>query len=93
MTAATPFVFIEENPSAGERTVSPSVDVAGVRWPLYKVRALVAMVIVAGVVFVATGSGQLSMWASATAMLTVWWGGRLLSAIRSSRAAEAAHRA
>ncbi|AUH68786.1 MULTISPECIES: hypothetical protein [Gordonia] len=54
------------------------VPVFGVPWPLYKLAAVVAGVVVAALVFTFTGSGTASMWASAVAVITVWWGGYVL---------------
>lgn len=63
-------------------TIRPShthatVDIAGVAWPVYKVRALVVAAIAALIALVLTGSGEVTMWACALTLTTLWWAGRL----------------
>ncbi len=63
-------------------TIRPSrthvtVDIAGVAWPVYKVRALVVAAVAALIALALTGSGEATMWASALTLTTLWWAGRL----------------
>ncbi|MBM7367134.1 hypothetical protein [Gordonia hydrophobica] len=55
------------------------VSVFGVPWPLYKVVAVVAAVVVAAMVFTFTASGVAAMWASGGVLLAIWWGGYRLA--------------
>ncbi|MFW0792912.1 hypothetical protein AAFP30_03780 [Gordonia sp. CPCC 205515] len=83
MTAAIVPALIESNSARrGSSTATPTVDVAGVRWPMHKAHAVAAAVLVALLAFVVTGSGQVTMWASAAALLTVWWGERAFQTFR-----------
>lgn len=68
----------------GRRGVVPVVDVAGVSWPLYKVQALLAAVLLGVAAFLVTGSGQITMWVSALSLATVWWVQRARTAGSSS---------
>ncbi len=77
MTAANPSAMVEGR--AVVRSSRPAVEIAGARWPLYKVHALLAALIVAMFTVVVTGSGQAAAWASAVALVVVWWTERLLS--------------
>ncbi|AZG43730.1 hypothetical protein [Gordonia insulae] len=76
MTAANVSALVEARP-AGGRSTAPVVQVAGAAWPLYKVHAVIAALIVAVVALGLTGSGQAVAWASAAALVTVWWTERL----------------
>ena len=63
-------------------TIRPSrthvtVDIAGVAWPVYKVRALVVAAVAALIALALTGSGEATMWAWALTLTTLWWAGRL----------------
>ncbi|MDY6811554.1 MAG: hypothetical protein SW127_21525 [Actinomycetota bacterium] len=81
MTAANPTTLVEVR-SGYRRTLTPTVDVAGVRWPAYKLHAMLLAVLVAVVVFALTGSGVVVAWASAAALLATWWGERIWFARR-----------
>ncbi|MBB4136864.1 hypothetical protein [Gordonia humi] len=53
----------------------PTVDVAGVRWPLHKLAAVAAgMLMVVGILAFG-GSAVMAAWAAAAVSLAVWWGG------------------
>ena len=68
--------IIEVIDTARSPRVYETVDIAGVAWPVYKVCALVVAVIAALIAFVLTGSGEVTMWASALSLTTLWWVGR-----------------
>lgn len=85
MTAAIVPALIESNSARRRPTAMPTLDIAGVRWPIHKAHALAVAVIVAVFALVITGSGQVTMWASAAALLTVWWGERACYAARATR--------
>ncbi|WP_299576752.1 hypothetical protein [uncultured Williamsia sp.] len=51
----------------------PSVDVAGVPWPAYKVHALIVGLLVAVVVGVATLSAETTVLAAAATTTAAWW--------------------
>ena len=55
----------------------PSVDVAGVPWPAYKVHALLVAVVAAAVVLGITGSPELAVWVTTAATTVTWWALRL----------------
>lgn len=76
MTAANPTAFVEVR-SQMRHTPTPTVEVAGVRWPAYKLHAVLLAVVVAVLVFALTGSGLVVAWASATVLLATWWGERI----------------
>ena len=58
----------------------PTVAVAGVAWPLYKLQAVALAVLVGMLALIATGSGQITMWLSAATLVGVWWLQRYRSA-------------
>lgn len=60
----------------GVRAV-PSVDVAGVPWPAYKVHALLVALVVAATVLGVTGSAELTVWITTAATTVTWWSLRL----------------
>lgn len=82
MTAAIVPASIGTNPPQTSAAL-PSVQVASVRWPAHKLHAVILAVLVAVGALVLTGSGQITMWASALTLLAVWWGERALHALRS----------
>ena len=55
----------------------PSVDVAGVPWPAYKVHALLVALVVAATVFGVTGSPELTVWITTAVTTVTWWSLRL----------------
>ena len=55
----------------------PSIDVAGVPWPAYKVHALLVALVVAVVVLAITRSPELTVWVTAATATVSWWGLRL----------------
>lgn len=62
-------------PVAEKKSDVLHVSVFGVPWPMHKLVAVVAAVIVAAMTYTFTESGAVAMWASASALLVVWWGG------------------
>jgi hypothetical protein len=56
----------------GVRAV-PSVDVAGVPWPAYKVHALVVGILATVVLVVATRSAEITVLAAAAITTVTWW--------------------
>ena len=84
MTTANGYETTPSRAVAARATTVPggvgvaTVDIAGVRWPAYKLHALIFAAIVAVGALVLSGSGQVAMWCSAITMLTVWWGERLM---------------
>ena len=50
-----------------------SVDVAGTAWPLYKLEALVAAVLVLLTLFAITADAQTAVLAAAGTATVVWW--------------------
>ncbi|GAA1893217.1 MAG: hypothetical protein INR72_04395 [Williamsia herbipolensis] len=60
----------------GVRAV-PSVDVAGVPWPAYKVHALLVALVVAAAVLTVTRSPELTVWVTTASATVSWWGLRL----------------
>ncbi|MXP21147.1 hypothetical protein GIY30_07240 [Gordonia sp. HNM0687] len=81
MTAANPIALVEVRPGR-RRTATPTVDVAGVRWPAYKLHAVLLAVLVALFAFALTGSGAVVAWVSASVLLATWWGERIWLAHR-----------
>lgn len=72
--------IIESMDTDRPRRVHATIDIAGVAWPAYKVWAVIAAAIAALVAVVLTGSGEITMWACALTLTTVWWAARLLLA-------------
>ncbi|NDZ95435.1 hypothetical protein G3I13_15455 [Streptomyces sp. SID6673] len=72
MTSANITSLVEVRP-ARARASARSVEIAGTRWPLYKLHALLAAVVVGVLALAITGSVQAVAWASAVALITVWW--------------------
>ena len=58
--------------TTGTRAV-PSVDVAGVPWPAYKVHALVVGLLATVVLGLATQSAEITVLAGAAITTAVWW--------------------
>ena len=52
----------------------PSIDVAGVPWPAYKVHAMLVALVVAMIVLTATRSAELTVWITTAATTVAWWG-------------------
>ena len=67
--------LITTAPAAEKTSDVLHVSVFGVPWPVYKVVAVVAAVLVAALTYTFTESGATAMWASAGVLLTVWWVG------------------
>ncbi|MYR05240.1 hypothetical protein GTV32_02380 [Gordonia sp. SID5947] len=82
MTAANISALVEVRPHRS-RTSARSVTIAGTQWPVYKLHALLAAVIVGVLALAITGSAQTVAWASGVALLTVWWTERFWQAHRS----------
>ncbi|MEE4023152.1 hypothetical protein V1Y59_08695 [Gordonia sp. PKS22-38] len=83
MTAANISGLVELRP-ARVRSLPPTVVIAGVRWPAYKVHALLVAVLVAVGALLITGSGQVVACAAGAALLSIWWGERLWVTRRSA---------
>ncbi len=54
-------------------TAMPTYPIAGVDWPLYKLQAVVIGLLLALVVGVATGSGELTAWTLTIGTGAAWW--------------------
>ncbi|WP_083710266.1 hypothetical protein [Williamsia sterculiae] len=51
----------------------PTVLIAGVAWPLYKVQALMVAAVLLAAVGVGTGSAELTAWVVTAGTVMVWW--------------------
>ncbi|MFC9790030.1 hypothetical protein [Rhodococcus sp. NPDC127528] len=73
------------SPAPHRGTVRPgaTVDIAGTRWPLYKLEALVVGLLTFLVVLVVAQTLQPAVLAAAAATVAVWWARRLYWAGRS----------
>ncbi|MET9491477.1 hypothetical protein [Nocardia sp. NPDC006630] len=62
------------HPTQGARTRShvPTVSIAGTAWPVYKLEALAAGLIIALVLLLITGSPQIAVLAAATVVALRW---------------------
>ena len=49
------------------------IDIAGTAWPMYKLEAVAAGLIVLLVLFVVTGTAQTAVLTAAAATTLVWW--------------------
>ncbi|GAA1482925.1 hypothetical protein GCM10009624_33650 [Gordonia sinesedis] len=68
--------LIEPNPvRRTAATTTRTVSVAGVPWPVHKLRAVLAALAVGVVVLVVTRSPELTAWLSGGTLLAVWWVG------------------
>ncbi|GGF29748.1 hypothetical protein [Williamsia phyllosphaerae] len=67
------------------RTPAPTVEIAGVDWPLYKVQAIVIGILVATLVGAVTQSGELTAW-TLTIVTAVAWCVRRAACARPTRA-------
>lgn len=76
MTAANPTAMVEVRSGHGRAADAPAVDIAGVRWPAYKVHAVIAALVVALIALTITGSAAAVAWASGLALIAVWWAER-----------------
>lgn len=76
--------LIESNPTY-RRAAMPTMTVAGVDWPVYKLRA-VAVAVVVAVVSLLLFTHEVTAWLSAVALVLTWWTGR----IQAGKAATAA---
>ncbi|MGW0036038.1 hypothetical protein [Gordonia sp. NPDC003376] len=54
----------------------PTRDIAGVAWPVHKLHAVIAALIVAAVSLVVFTSIETTAWLSGLTLLLVWWGER-----------------
>ncbi|KQR97808.1 hypothetical protein ASG12_12130 [Williamsia sp. Leaf354] len=70
-------ISVNTAPAHSGRTAAPTVSIAGVAWPRHKVAAVLTALVVAVVVGVLTGSGEVTAWAVTIAATAVWWTGRL----------------
>lgn len=55
------------------RTPAPTVEIAGVDWPLYKLQAVVIGILAAVLVGAVTQSGELTAWTLTVATAVAWW--------------------
>ncbi|MBT0565242.1 hypothetical protein [Williamsia sp. CHRR-6] len=69
MTTPSQSPPISRTPEDTSRTML----VAGVAWPLYKVRTLVIGALTALLAFAMTGSGEVTAWAVVVAVGLCWW--------------------
>ncbi|MCF8605868.1 hypothetical protein L5I01_21155 [Gordonia sp. HY442] len=53
----------------------PTVDVAGARWPINKLAAVCAGLVMATSALLFGGSAIAAAWTAAVVVLAVWWGG------------------
>lgn len=74
---AYPRVMTTRDSHVGVAPRFPHVDVAGTRWPLYKLEAIVVGVVVLLGAFVVLGSLEPAVLTAAAVALTVWWGRRV----------------
>jgi hypothetical protein len=75
----TTLIEIVHGPTHHTERTSRTVDVAGVAWPVYKLYAVIGGLLAGLGALLITDSGQITMWVTAVAVLTVWWGGRMLA--------------
>lgn len=73
-----------DGPGSHVAAAVPTTDIAGVRWPVNKLHAVVAGIIVALVAVLLTGSGVTTMWVTAAVVLAVWWGESAWFALRAA---------
>lgn len=76
--------LIEPNPVPATSARLPGVDLAGVRWPVNKLHAVIAGLLAALIAVIVTGSGVTTMWITAAVVLSVWWGERAWFAVHES---------
>ncbi|MBJ7291638.1 hypothetical protein [Williamsia sp.] len=55
------------------RTPAPTIDIAGVDWPLYKLQAVLIGIMAAVLVGALTQSGELTAWTLALGTSAAWW--------------------
>ncbi|GAA1462345.1 hypothetical protein [Williamsia maris] len=55
------------------RTPAPTVEIAGVDWPLYKLQAVAFGLVVALLVGIVTESAEWTAWTLTIATAAVWW--------------------
>lgn len=65
-----------ETDETARRQAFPTVAVAGVAWPTYKIRAVLAAVVAAVASLAMAGSLEITAWVGAVVLLVTWWGGR-----------------
>ncbi|NDK90509.1 hypothetical protein GYA93_13105 [Gordonia desulfuricans] len=58
------------------RSVLPTREIGGVAWPVYKLHAVVAALVVAVVSLAVFTSIEATAWLSGLTLLLVWWGER-----------------
>lgn len=61
---------------AGQDTYTPGVDIAGTRWPLYKLEAMVVGVLVLVGCLAVLRSFEPAVLAATSAAVVVWWARR-----------------
>lgn len=57
-------------------TLQSEISVAGAAWPVYKVIALVASLLTAVMVGLATQDAELTTWLVVAVAVSTWWGAR-----------------
>ncbi|WP_045823064.1 hypothetical protein [Williamsia herbipolensis] len=77
-------ISVNTAPARSERAAAPTVSIAGVAWPVHKAAAVLTALVVAVVVGVITGSGEVTAWAVTVAATAVWWSGRLGATLRAT---------
>ena len=55
---------------------APTVEIAGVNWPLYKLQAVIVGVMAAVLVAAVTQSGVLTAWTLTIITVVTWWARR-----------------
>lgn len=69
-------VLIHSQRFAESPAGAAGIDVFGVQWPIYKVHAVIAGLVLVPVVLLLTGSAVAAAWIAAVAVVALWWGER-----------------